>query len=85
MKVSACCMCMSVSTGVKILACLDFIMWLQATNRGDILHFFLTMFSCSAFALLLHNDCAKHRMLFFITYTVYRIILLVTYTFNIYT
>ena len=84
MKVQACCMCMPVNLGVKILGCLDILLWLKAAHNGDIIQFTLLMFTCSAFALLLQRDTSMRRRNFFIAYLVFRVILVLMFISRIY-
>ena len=75
MKVKRCCGAVPLNLGIKLLAALDIIMWLQAAHAGDTLRFTFLMLTCSAFMMTYRKDSRSRRRNYFLTYALYRIVL----------
>ena len=84
MKLSRCCICFPIPLGVKILGALDFLYFLNAALRGDIMSLVLLLLPMMTFVYMLVEDCKQSRLYFFIAFAGYRLVLLCLFFFKVY-
>ena len=79
-----CCFCIPVATGIKILGALDTLNWLASIAQGNTFQMGILTLPTLTFAMMIMKDTRMARKLFFATFSLYRVILLVLFAYKVY-
>ena len=82
-KVKKCCCCVPVKTGVLIFGALDFLMLLASMFKVDMISFAIQLYPSISFIAMLIKDNRQNRKFYFVSFLLYRIIIIVLYAFKV--